>query len=56
VDNVDRSPEMDRFNKALRGVLSVSKSELSKLLAEEKAANAGEPKRGPKPKSNKAGR
>jgi len=36
--------------KALRGVLSVSKSELSKLLAEEKAASADKPKRGPKPK------
>jgi hypothetical protein len=45
------SPEMDRFNNALRQILQVPKPELSRLLAEEKAANAGKTKPGPKPKA-----
>ena len=44
----DRSPEMQDFNKALRKVMQVSKSDLNKILAQEKAANADKPKRGPK--------
>jgi hypothetical protein len=45
-----QSPEMDRFNAALRQVLQVPKKELSRLLAEEKTAKAGKPKPGTRPK------
>ena len=38
------------FQNALRKVLRVSKSELNQMLADEKKANEGKPKRGPKPK------
>jgi hypothetical protein len=38
------------FENALRKVLRVSKSDLNQMLAEEKRANQGKPKRGPKPK------
>ena len=38
---------MQRFNDALKSVLSVSKSDMQKMLADEKKANAGKPKRGP---------
>jgi hypothetical protein len=44
------SPEFRRFESAMHAILSVSKAELNKALAEEKTANAGKPKRGPKPK------
>jgi len=37
------------FQNALRAVLQVSKTDLNKMLASEKQANAGKPKRGPKP-------
>ena len=37
------------FDQALRKVLSVSKDDLNRMLAEEKIANAHKPKRGPKP-------
>jgi hypothetical protein len=50
VEKSAQSTEMDRFNVALRAVLSVSKGELSKIFAEEKAQNADKPKRGPKQK------
>ncbi len=50
-----KSPEMQRFESALRSVLSVSKSEMKEMLADEKAANAGKPKRGPKPKTSVSG-
>jgi hypothetical protein len=46
------SPEMHRFRDGLRQVLSVSKSDLKKMLADEKAAKAGKLKPGPKPKSS----
>jgi hypothetical protein len=36
------------FQDALRRVLQVSKSDLTKMLAEEKQTNTGKPKRGPK--------
>jgi hypothetical protein len=49
VENSDRSPEMDRFRSALKSVMQVSKEELKEILAQEKAANADKPKRGPKP-------
>jgi hypothetical protein len=51
-----KSPEMDRFNTALRQVLRVSKSDLNRLLAEDKADKAGKVKPGPKPKSSVSGR
>jgi hypothetical protein len=41
-----KSPEMQRFEDALRSVLSVFKSDMQKMLADEKAANAGKSKRG----------
>lgn len=47
---------MQRFESALKSVLSVSKSDMKKMLADEKAANAGKPKRGPKPKTSASGR
>jgi uncharacterized protein (DUF4415 family) len=43
-------PNSAQFESALKQVLSVSKSELKEMLAEEKKASAGKPKRGPKPK------
>jgi hypothetical protein len=45
-----KSVEHARFEQALRRVLRVSKSDLDQMLAEEKIANQGKPKRGPKPK------
>ena len=46
------SPEMTRFNNALRQVMQVSKRDLDKMLADEKAAKSGKVKPGPKPKSS----
>ena len=43
---------MDRFNDGLRQVLSVSKTDLNRMLAEEKASKEGSVKPGPKPKSS----
>ena len=51
VEISDRTPEMKNFNDALRRITQVSKSDLNKILAKEKAANADKPKRGPKPHS-----
>jgi len=45
-----KSAEYARFENALGRVLQVSKSDLNRMLAEEKIANQGKPKRGPKPK------
>jgi hypothetical protein len=42
-------PNSEVFEGALRKVLRVSKSDLNEMLAEEKRANEGKPKRGPKP-------
>jgi hypothetical protein len=39
-----------RFTKAVDGLMSVPHSEIKIALAEEKLANAGKVKRGPKPK------
>jgi len=47
------SSEYTKFTKALRRVLQVSKSDLTQMLADEKIANAGKPKRGPKPKHSR---
>lgn len=44
--------EYRQFEDALRQVVRVSKTDLNRMLAEEKIANAGKPKRGPKPKSS----
>lgn len=52
MEKVERSPEMDRFRDALKQVMRVSKSELNQIRAQEKAANADKPKRGPKFKSH----
>jgi hypothetical protein len=39
-----------RFSSALRRVLQVSKTDLNRMLADEKLAKVGKPKPGPKPK------
>ena len=44
--------ELRKFQDALKSVLSVSKSEMKEMLAQEKIANVGKPKRGPKPKTS----
>lgn len=46
------SPEMERFNNALRQILQVPKTEVNRLLAEDKAAKAGKTKPGPKPRAS----
>jgi hypothetical protein len=51
-----KSPELQRFEGALKSVLSVSKSDMQKMLDEEKQANADKPKRGPKPKTSASDR
>jgi hypothetical protein len=48
--NTDTSDEYTRFQSALRQVLKVSKDDMKQMLAEEKIANQGKPKRGPKPR------
>jgi hypothetical protein len=50
-ENNRESPEMARFNNALRDALSVSKSELNRLLEEEKVSHRLKQKPGRKPKS-----
>lgn len=53
--NPKPSDEYTTFQNALRQVLTVSKADMNRMLAEEKAANAGKPKRGPKPKTSASG-
>ena len=53
--NPKPSPEYTNFENALRQVLTVSKADMNRMLAEEKIANAGKPKRGPKPKTSASG-
>ena len=48
VENVSQSPGMENFRAALKGVLSVSKSEVDRLRTREQAKAANRPKRGPK--------
>jgi hypothetical protein len=48
------SDEYAVFQSALRAVLKVSKSDMNQMLAEEKTANQGKPKRGPKPRHSSA--
>jgi hypothetical protein len=47
--------KFNRFQAALRSVGKVSKHDLTQMLADEKIANAGKPKRGPKPRSSASG-
>jgi len=49
VENSPQSPEMEKFNSALRQVLQASKSDLKRLLAKDAESKVGKPKRGPKP-------
>ena len=53
----ETTPEQkfDRFRSALRGVSQVSKNDLNQLLTDEKRANAGKLKPGPKPKNSVSG-
>jgi hypothetical protein len=46
------TPEMTRFNDALRQVMTVSKADLSNRIEADKQSRADKPKRGPKPKSS----
>jgi hypothetical protein len=46
------TPDMARFNDALRQIMNVSKSELNRRLEADRRENEGRPKRGPKPKSS----
>jgi hypothetical protein len=44
------SPDMERFNAALRQVLKATKDDLKRLLASDEAKASVKQKRGPKPK------
>ena len=44
--------EYTNFENAMRTILSVPKADVVRAMADEKAANAGKPKRGPKPKAS----
>jgi hypothetical protein len=46
------SPEMARFNDALRQVMQVSKADLKRLLAEDRVTPLVPQKRGRKPKAS----
>jgi hypothetical protein len=48
---LSKSPELIRFEGALKSVLSVSKIDMQKMLEDERVANANKAKRGPKPKT-----
>jgi hypothetical protein len=48
-----KSDEFTRFENALEQVLKVSKTDLNRMLTEEKSANAGKPRRGPRPGSKR---
>jgi hypothetical protein len=48
-----KNTEFDKFQGALRTVLSVSHEELRRRLEQEKMAKEGMPKRGPKPQRAK---
>jgi hypothetical protein len=39
--------KLEKFNDAMRSIMQVSKDDLNRMLAEEKIANQGKPKRGP---------
>jgi hypothetical protein len=46
------TPEMARFNDALRSVMTVTKPELTALLHDDKAIEAVRQHKGPKPKTS----
>jgi hypothetical protein len=50
------TPEMARFNDALRSVMTVTKPELTALLHDEKALEAVRQRKGPKPKTSVSAR
>jgi hypothetical protein len=50
------TPEMARFNDALRSVMTVTKPELTALLNDPKAIAETRQKRGPKAKTSASGR
>ena len=50
--NPKPSAEYTNFENAMRSILRASKTDVNRVLAEEKVANAGKPKRGPKPKAS----
>jgi hypothetical protein len=52
MENDKSNPEMQRFTEGLRKVLSVSKSDLRKMLDEEKRTKVGKSKPGPKSKGS----
>ena len=49
MEKSEQSDGMANFNAALRQVMQVSKADLTKILAQEKATNSHRTKRGPKP-------
>jgi hypothetical protein len=51
-----RTPEMARFNDALRSVMTVTKPELTALLHDEKAIESVRQRKGPKPKTSVSAR
>jgi len=53
--NTEPSTEFKNFENVASRVLSVSKEEMRRRLEAEKMANAGKPKRGPKPKNSASG-
>lgn len=55
MNKLSSNVEMQRFNAALQKVVSVSKSDLQKMLAEDKANKVGKRKPGPRPKSSASG-
>jgi len=50
--NSKPSAEYTNFENAMRVLVHVPKADVDRVLAEEKLANAGKPKRGPKPKAS----
>jgi hypothetical protein len=52
--SADALSPFENFTRAMDGLMRVPHSELKKALALEKRANAGMPKRGPKPKHSSA--
>lgn len=53
--NPERSLEYMNFENAMRAALRVSKADVNRVLAEEKAERAKMPKRGPKSKTSASG-
>jgi hypothetical protein len=50
------TPEMARFNDALRSVMTVTKPELTALLHDDRAIEAVRQRKGPKPKTSASAR